>query len=492
MFKQNYILFSLAMLLIPLFSNRGGILGLTAGGIIILIYFILFKKDIVLAFALCAVIDSNPAMLLEYFAFGFPTALPFGTIFYFFSFLVMFSPQVKERKVDYNLKRFLPVLYLFTLYQFFISFLLKVSPDNILEIFHSIYRGFPTYLGVYLVIPSYVIFKIDGKKFINAIVLSVIFITLIILINLYTPLEIFKVRAYWRNGATRIILFQSYLFYISTFVAIGFFVFFGGKKAHIHYYMAGVMTMMLPFIAMYRLELVTEVLTILLVVFLVSKYLNRNLTGFVKLIKVLVLMIAVVFIMAPTVYNGMKDLYIATFEELFGIGGVEEGTTQTRTEHELPLHLSMIRANPILGNGYDSRWWGNNETDMDWGLSDIPLTGTLAMYGWLGWLIYHSRFLFFLPLSKHVLKAIGKDRAKMEQNGFLYIVIIALRAYFIAMITFRFFYIGYELTFTKVFADFGTMLGIYFAAIYMVENQNNRQDSSSVLGSFKEIKQVHS
>jgi hypothetical protein len=99
------------------------------------------------------------------------------------------------------------------------------------------------------------------------------------------------------------------------------------------------------------------------------------------------------------------------------------------------------------------------------------------MYGWLGILIYYSRFLYILPPSKRILTAIGQDRAKIEKNGFHYIIIVALRAYFISMITFRLFYIGYELTYTQVYADFGAFLGIYFASIYMIERKNDKQET---------------
>jgi hypothetical protein len=469
--RQNYILFCIAIILIPLFANRGGMLGLAVGLFIIFIYFFLFKNDAVLAFVLCAVINSNPVMLMWGFSFGFPKQLQFQTVFFLLSFLVVFSPQVKERRVDYNLKIILPILFLFVLYQFLVSFLLKVAPDNPREILRYIYRQIEAYLSIYMVIPSYIMYKLNGKKFINAIALATILFTVVIMINLYTPADIFIVRQEYRNGAIRIFLFQSTLFYITTYVAIAAFTFYGGKKAHILYYLAGFLTMAIPFIAMYRMELFTQFLTILLVVFIVSRYLNRNLYGFVKLLKVVVVAVAIVLVLAPHVYEAMVDLYTKTFQELLGTGPVEKGTTQTRTEYELPLHLSLIRENPILGVGWRREWWDNlHNQGIDWGLTDIPLTATLAMYGWLGMLIYYSRYLYFLPLSKRILTAIRNEKATIEKNEFHNIVLIALRAYFIAMITFRFFYISYELTFEKVYADFGTLLGMYFASIYIIEN----------------------
>ena len=187
MFKKNYIIFFIAIILIILFYDRGGILGLTVSGIIILIYFYLFKKDVALAFALCMVINSNPYLLLTFVSFGIPQQVGFRTIFFLLSFLVIFSPQVLERRVDYNLKRILPVIFLFVIYQFFVSYLLKAAPDNNRDILRILYRHHMAYLGIYLIIPSYIIFKLDGKKFINAIALASITYTLATVIDLYTP-----------------------------------------------------------------------------------------------------------------------------------------------------------------------------------------------------------------------------------------------------------------------------------------------------------------
>ena len=472
---KNYILFCVAILLIVLFRETSGKSGLTAAGIIFLIYFFLFKKDVALAFALCMVVNSNPLLILHDWVFGIPKYVSFRTIFFLLSFLVVFSPQVKERRVDYNLYRFLPILIAFTLFQFLVSFLLKVAPDNLKEILRLIYRQNPMYLGVYLIIPSYIISKIDGKKLIIAIALASTIFTLAIIINNYTPIQIFLLRTEYRNGTMRTFLFQSHTFYLPTYVAIAAFTFFGAKKAHIPIYMGGVAAMIVPMIAMYRLEMFTMFLTLLLVVFIVSKYLNGSLVGFFRLIKVLVLIFAMVLVLAPRFYRAMSDLYVQTFEELLGTGPVERGTTQTRTEHELPLHLGLIHDNPILGVGWRREWWDNFLNWDDWGLTDVPLTSTLAMYGFLGMLIYYSRFLYLLPLSKHVLKDTRKNREKIEKNGFHYIVIIALRAYFIAMISLRLFYIGYELTYPQVYCDFGAFLGIYFALIHKVERQNQKQ-----------------
>jgi len=428
-----------------------------------------------LAFVLCLVIISNPVNILHIWSFGYPTQLPFQTVFFPLSFLVVFSPQVAERRVDYNFKRFLPILFLFTLYQILVSFLLKVAPDNPKEILRLLYRGYENYLGIYLIIPAYIVFKVDGKKFITAIAFASIIYALAALINVYTPIHLFLIREEYRNGAVRIFMLQSYIFYLITFLAFAAFTFYGVKRAHIHYYLGGVLAMSIPLIAMYRLELFTQFLTILLVVFLVSKYINRNLVGFVRLIKVLVILIVLVMILLPDVYHAMADMYVKTFEELLGTGQVEKGTTQTRTEHELPLHLGLIQDNPILGVGWRKEWYGNFLTTQDWGLSDVPLTSTLAMYGFLGMLIYYSRFLYLMPLSKRVLTDIGKDRAKIEKNDFHYILIIALRAHFIAMISFRLFYIGYELTKTNVYMDFGVLLGLYFASLHKLESEKYKQ-----------------
>ena len=473
--SKYYVLFSFAIIIILLFVNKGGKVGLAAGGLIIFIYYILYKKDVALAFALCAVINANPAMMISGYSFGFPKQMPFLDVFFLLSFLVIFSPQIKERRVDFKLKNFLPIIFLFLLYQFFVSFLYRAAPDSPKDILRIMYRQWGMYLGVFLVIPSYVIFRHDDKKFLKGICIASIIFTLGILINLYTPIELFKIRTQYRNGAVRIFLFQSTLFYFTTLLAVAAFTFYKAKKKHTHIYLSGVLAMFLPVISMYRLEILTMVLTSLLTVFFVSKYLNRNLIGFVRLFKIFVGLFLVVIILAPEIYNAMADLYVKTFQELLGTGQVEKGTTQARTEHELPLHMSMIRQNPILGNGWDHRWWGNNTTSQDWGLTDLPLTSTLAMYGWLGLLIYYLRYFYFLPFSRQVLQAIGKQKEKIEKYGFYYIIVISLRAYFIGMITFRVFFIGYELTFTKIYADFGALLGIYFASIYMIESQDNKQ-----------------
>lgn len=471
---QNYVLFIVALVLMILFFDNGGVTGLVISGVIFIIYFYLFKNDVALAFVLCAVIISNPFYIFHLFTFGYPAILNFGTIIFFLSFLVILSPQIKEKKVDINLKRFLPILLAFVIYQFVVSFLLKVATGNFTEIIRQIYRQLPMYFGVFLIIPSYYIFLIDGKKFINAIAIASIVFSLAVIINLYTPIELFLVQTEYRNGAVRTFLLQCPLFYSTVYIMIASLTFVQTKKKHIHYYLAGVGAMSVPLIAMYRLELFTLFLTMLFVAFLVSKYINRNLSGFSRLFKIMLVLVALVLVLAPHIYHAMSDMYVKTFQELLGTGPVERGTTQTRTEHELPLHLSMIRENPITGNGWRKEWFSNFRSQQDWGLSDIPLTASIAMYGWLGMLIYWTRFFYLLPLSKRILKHIGKDREKINNNELLYILIIALRAYFIAMISFRLFYIGYELAKPGQYGDFGVLLGIYFASIHILERQNDK------------------
>jgi len=179
--------------------------------------------------------------------------------------------------------------------------------------------------------------------------------------------------------------------------------------------------------------------------------------------------IFLLYYLASDFFIGLSVTFIKTFQEI--LGSQSQGTTQTRTIIELPKHIFFIKNNPFFGTGFIQAWFENFFNKYDLGLTDIPLTSTLAMYGIIGMLIYYFRFYIIYKNIIHIFKYIKQFKIIMiDFYIFEIVTLFALSAYFISMIAFRLFYISWELTIGEKQIEFGLFLGIFFALINKIKH----------------------
>jgi len=77
----------------------------------------------------------------------------------------------------------------------------------------------------------------------------------------------------------------------------------------------------------------------------------------------------------------------------------------------LEQHKILFRKNPVFGHGYTRKWYDNGYDD--YGASDLPLTGGIAMFGIVGTSLY---LYFVVGLIKHLYKRIMSFK-KLKPQG---------------------------------------------------------------------------
>ena len=473
--KTDTYIFYLAIAILVFFYSTSGGLGLFLVGIIIAIYFHFFFKNITYAFLICLVIISNPGRIYTGEPFGLDIHfLRLSDIFFYLGFLCLFSPKIKQIPLDNRIKKLLPVLYFFSIYQIIVSIILKLDSSTLFEIIKYGEQFKFLIFGVYILIPAYKIAQENFKLFINNIIILALIFASVYLISFYTDLKIvdFTTEVRFRgSNIYRNTIQNTEIFKLIIYFAIAAYLILKSRDNRI-VYITGILTAVIPVIGLYRLEMFYIGMTILLVFFLVIKNIGFPYSKVWNLSFYLVILLLCVFLFFPIIVHWLSDTYHTTVQEFFGRSN--QRLSQTRTIIELPKQLNLIRNNPLWGIGFRPEWFTNYHNYRDWGLSDIPLTSTLAMYGIIGMIIYYSRFYLIFRAARNVHMFIRTNRESVLSDFKIETVaIISLSAYFITMVTFRLFYIGWELTLARLQPEFGVFIGIYYSLINSLTSNTN-------------------
>lgn len=472
----NKFLFYLSVLVLFFFSYKDGTQGLFFAAILFASFAHLLVHNVIYAFILCAIVVVNPNGMLSIDAFGLTFHfLRLRDIFFYCSFLFAFLPYYKDIPIGKELKRLLPYFIIFTFYQIFVSLMIKLGITEPGK-FVKLIEYFKLWLfGIYLIIPTYKIIRLDSELFIKTVVHVALLFAVMALISVYTPYQILYYDTetrYTEGGQMRMMLHNAELLKLSIFIAIA--LYFMKYANKLIFFVAGVLTLTIPFIGMFRLEIAYTMATILLTIYFVTRNYNANIFKFFNLIFILIGVFMVFLLAFPDFANSLIASFVATFNEFSG--DAPAGATQTRTIIELPNQLALIRFNPILGVGFQPDWWMNYRNNLDWGLSDIPFTATIAMYGAVGMVIYYSRFYKILSDFFKTSSLVKRQTEKFDSLDLA--VFFGLGAYFVTMISFRFFYVSWELTIYNLQAEFGIFLGIFYGLIDKFVEATKPEDSS--------------
>lgn len=482
----NKFVLYLSIIILFVFHKNTGSIGLLCYAFIFVSFIHLYFKNLTYAFVLCLVIIANPGRIFSVEAFGMSShLLRIQDLYFYLSFLCGFSPRLRHIKISNDLKKVLPVLIAFTLYQIIVSLIFKLDISSPSAIIKDLERLKMWIFGVYVLFPTYKIIQYDSKEFIKAIINLALIFACLAIISAYTPFKIIDFNSgarFDRTDLIRTMIQNSEIFKVVMFIAFGILLInYSDKKFNI--YLAGILTLAIPIMGLFRLEIMFTFATMAIVYKFVSTSFNIEISKLFRVLMILIFLLAIFFISFPKFSNGIVDTYISTFDEVSG--KTAQGSTQTRTIIELPKHLQIIRNNPVLGVGFRKEWWRNYENKLDWGLSDIPITSTLAMYGVIGMFIYYLRFYFLISGARKVNRFIKENRSKLSLTNNLEIATMyALGAYFITMVSFRLFYIGWELTIDKLQFELGVCIGLLYGLINNLRSEIEENEASNV-SSFK-------
>jgi hypothetical protein len=142
------------------------------------------------------------------------------------------------------------------------------------------------------------------------------------------------------------------------------------------------------------------------------------------------------------------------------IGSISEGTTQSRSEFEVPRMIELIRETPLLGTGMKTEYFTQYGKETEIGVADVPLLGHIAMYGFIGFSIFLIRYYKIHKAIRTFLK--GKETNKR--------FLIWAISEFYASILFKFFNFSGELHEPGSYLFFGIMIGVIFGLFNKIQN----------------------
>ena len=410
-------------------------------------FFVLFFTDIVCAFVFAYTYHVN---VVHFSGFSWLHLVSFTAMF-----LTLF--RYKESyllfKENRSLKPLFIVAILFMLFVLFINLLGKgASPLEIL-------RTSGYYLGFFTFIPAYYLALRFRKKLFSQLTLIAALFLCLYYCDLYFKLGIMHIGTSSRGDdfeITRIMgydvrqfmIFYTYLLPATIFMDIG-----NKKKAYL--IVIAIFSYLIIILAVYRLAIFYVAMGALTTFFFVARYINLS-KLFMRISVITLVLIAALFL-AGNIIDQYTDIFQWTLNS-FSSGSSDE-SANIRFMIQLPILQEMFNENMLTGAGLQTLLDEATENGM-FGLVDLPILGTLAAFGIIGMFLYYFRF--YIILSKKTSE-FSRDKLFISKNKNDFFFFIALKAYFITMITYRLFYISWELTFEYQQAEFGLFVGAYFA-----------------------------
>lgn len=387
----------------------------------------------------------------------------------FLTVVCMFYVFIRDTKSIYELfedKKLKTIFYLALLFGFYVIIFniglkstlnLKNITDNAGFIF-----GFLTILPAY-----YYTLKRPQDLFVSLTVVSASFI-IIYYISLIKGLGLFKLENAERHTGADIerlagydvrqfIIFFTYL--IPAFVLTS-------KIKTIYKYILifiGIFSFVILIFAFYRLAMFYVTMGTILSFIFIRRYAKK-----INLLKISFL--AITFYLIANFFLGnylteVNKLFFATLDYFEGKGN--DSSADSRIEYQIPILTGFINSNFWTGKGISEI-----ESLVEIGelnlMVDIPILGTLAAFGVIGMFLYYLRYIVLLTGTTRNFKTL--NRAIINEYPFMFYLFLTLKAYIITMVTFRFFYISWELTMVTQQAEFGLFAGVFLALNYVFKN----------------------
>lgn len=214
------------------------------------------------------------------------------------------------------------------------------------------------------------------------------------------------------------------------------------------------------YVSFMRLEGFYTLSTLFLVVFLF--YIN-NLLDFKRIyLSVIFVFFAVLPIIG--VSNILEVLNIINWS--FGsLSGTEVDTSvDTRLLVELPFLWEQFQEYPFFGVGLENLGILEKNELGAYAFVDIPILGSLAAYGIIGMSIYYIKIFTLIRLKPKMANSLTVYSSNVNKS------IVAIWAYILGMLLFRFFHISFELVFDYRQVEYGLIIGL-FLALYRIKDR---------------------
>jgi hypothetical protein len=449
----------LSLFIINYISNIG--LGSTEVLIAFLLFqFLLFLVNPLCAFVFCFVMNTN---LMENFTFLWTKPV---TVVLSYAVFVL---KPRSLSFVFKNKKFKSVFYCALLFSFFVL-IFDLGFNNGLS-FDIILTHFNIIFGFLIAVPAYY-FTIKEPKglFICLAAIATSFL-IIYYTNFLIDLHLFRAKdvedsriesnlnRFFGYDLRQFVIFFSYL--IPAFILTKKL----SKFTRFFIISVGIFAYLVLLIALYRLALFYTFMGAFLSVIYISRYVKSEI-----LIKRAIL---IAIFLSFGIYF-FSD-YIVEFQKIidgtlnYFAGKGEDNSADARAVFQTPILLSYIENNFWIGAGVVEADL-NTRSGM-FGFVDIPILGSLASFGFVGMTIYYFRFYYILRNKskfKYRFFNLYDEREKL-----LFFIFLSIKAYLVTMVTFRIFYISWELAFDWQQAEFGLFVGIYLALEYTFQKRDN-------------------
>jgi len=360
---------------------------------------------------------------------------------------------------DKYLKKIIKLCLLFTFYQVIVSMLLLSEQD-----IYYLFKNVRYWLGIWILIPSYILTILDRKFFFISIIFLVLLIMIFYYITFFGYYNFFEIREFKRSENDDLMRFFSFdLRQITKFFVylIPLFLFFPIKNIKLKYtvLLIGILVYVSVIMAILRTEIIYLFLGALLAFFISLKQI-KAISVFNSLFIGIACGILILFFFPSIIEPLLHTINIFDSTNL-----VYDNSADHRLNFQLPLLIKIIKSNLLFGSGTYSVSYEATGHHL---LYDIPIIGAIGAYGIIGMLIYYSRFIIIVLRYK----TIRMTQKLFNQYPVEFLIVNGLLAYFITMISFRSLHINIELAFDFGMAEFGLFIGIYFALIKILTERD--------------------
>jgi hypothetical protein len=369
---------------------------------------------------------------------------------------------------DIKFRRVLIISAIFSCYFLFVSIIMKTGKISVSEIM-VIYIKY--ILGFLVIIPAYILTIRNRKEMITSIVVIAILFLIVYFINIVMGGSLFVLEESIRSSISDLTrvgsadLRQTFIFF-TFFLPVTLVLSNKSRFKILIIQIIGVLSFAILVIGFLRLALFYVVLGTILTAQFISYY--SKFTRVIKIIFAFIVIISAFFIAFPKISNE----YFLITEWSFGAmrGQENDSSYDIRFLIEAPFLIKEFIKNIWTGSGIEELLIQQKKIGY-FAMQDVPILGTLAAYGILGMVLYYLKFYFLLINS-------GIKKIKITQNNEVDIYIyLTIKAYLITMISFRLFYISWELTYDYQQVELGLFCGIYLALRNIIEpkpqNPNN-------------------
>lgn len=388
--------------------------------LLVALFFVLstWRPDWAFWIALTLVFDPG-GLFAYYFPEPIMGGLKISDLTFVFTMLPLFSPKVSISTFFHQKRNVRVVIFLmlFTVLYHLLVFGFIASDGSLKSLFEVLRYQRLTLVGWLVVIPTYIFFTRSQRLFLRFAVVTSVIIVSAFIISVFTPIELLPLVQFERGlgvEAMRISM-MSYGFAF-WFVPLVFLLIFLPNmkvlsKKWIYY--VGIVIILAVLLTLTRRSIL-GLFTLFVYAFLLSRYvLFESFSVSIKYIRPLLAMVVIsgsIYLVSPDLRSALP----AVIESTFTFFSESSSNADGRLTNDIPEHLERFRASPILGDGWDPKWYSNDTVAGGLSANDVPLTAALGMFGLLGVLVYS---LIYIVVLKELLRSFKLLRYLIHSGG---------------------------------------------------------------------------